>query len=410
MVHVANIDVGLKVHLGHYMQYQRDQGYDVSAITHPGRWLSEDTTILNGIFVKIIPFEPRISPLADLRTLVRLVRYFRRERFDIVHTHTVKPGLLGRLAARMARVPVVVHTVHGFYFFEGMNRAQYALYAMVEKIGSACSDLILSQNKQDIETAVRERICPPEKIHYLGNGIDLDTFNPSLISPERVLALRDELGIPPAHALIGFAARLEQDKGICEFLEAASILKSRAVKARFLVIGEVPASKRSSVSLPELLHKLNIENEVMLLGYRNDIPELLSLMDILVLPSHGREGVPRILMESAALGKPVVATRVRGNVEAVEDGVTGLLVPVRDSSALAEGIMRLLDNPGLAAEMGAHARQRALTHFDERHFFVKTDVEYRRLLEAKLGIKTDEVLKPVMSTAIKSDCEGHYEH
>lgn len=401
VVHVANMDVGLKIHLGNYMRYQLQQGYDVSAITHPGYWLKTDTTILDGIFVKIISFEKRLSPMADLRTLARLIGYFRREQFDIVHTHTVKPGLLGRLAAKIVGVPVIVHTVHGFYFYEGMSSAQYHFYATIEKLGSACSHLILSQNKQDIETAIREGICPPEKICYLGNGIDLSQFDPWQVLSEDVMALRDALGLSPQHTTIGFVGRLERDKGICEFLEAASILKSKGIKARFLVVGEIPATKRTSISPPELVRKYGVENEVMLLGYRNDIPVLLTLLDVLVHPSHGREGIPRILMESAALGKPVVATRVRGNIEAVEDGVTGLLVEARDSSALAEGILRLLQNTELASEMGRQARQWALTHFDERLFFRKTDIEYRRLLRARLGIDAGAVLKPLLSPQVE---------
>jgi len=398
VVHVANFDLGLKIHLGNYMRYQRDQGYCVSAITHPGRWLTQDTTILDGIFVKIMMFNPRISLLVDLKTLMRLIYYFRQERFDIVHTHTVKPGLLGRIAAKMAGVPIIVHTVHGFYFYEGMSSTQYRLYVLIEKLGSACCDLILSQNKQDIETAIQEKICPPEKIHYLGNGIDLSRFDPSRVSSGKIRALRDDLGIPPHQTVIGFVARLEREKGIYEFLEAASHLKSRGVKAKYLMIGASQPQKSKAVSPQGLLREYGLEEDTILLGHRDDIPQLLILMDIVVLPSHGREGIPRILMESAALGKPVVATRVRGNVEAVGDGVTGLLVPRRNGLALAEAILRLVRNPEYAAEMGRQARKRALIHFDERPFFWKTDIEYRRLLETKLGLDSSSALSPVPST------------
>jgi glycosyltransferase involved in cell wall biosynthesis len=400
VVHLANIDMGLKHHLGNYMSYQRTQGYDVSAISHPGIWLNHDTTILNGIHVKIIPFEPRLSPLADLKTLFRLANYFRQERFDIVHTHAVKPGLLGRLAAKFVGVPVIVHTVHGFYFYGEMPPWQYRLFIKIEKLGSACCHSIMSQNRQDIETAIREKICPPDKIHYLGNGIDLTKFDPNSISLEMVMDLRDELGILPNQAVIGFVARLVHEKGICEFLEAASILKSKGIEARYLVIGTPQPGKNTSVSPEKLLGEYGLGDEVMLLGYRDDVPLLLSLMDIITLPSHGREGIPRILMESAALGKPVVATRVRGNVEAVEDGVTGLLVPVRDGSSLADSILSLVQNPERAAKMGQKGRQRALTHFDERFFFWRTDVEYRRLLKARLGIDTSSTLKPIPRTQV----------
>ncbi|MGD9002261.1 MAG: glycosyltransferase family 4 protein [Anaerolineae bacterium] len=397
VVHVANIDVGLKVHLGNYMRYQRDQGYDVSGICHPGRWLTHDTTILDGIFVKIIPFEPRLSPLADLKTLTQLMRYFRQERFDIVHTHSVKPGLLGRLAARIVGVPVIVHTIHGFYFYDGMSRRQYRLFVMIEKLGAACCHSLLSQNRQDIETAIREGICSADKVHYLGNGIDLSRFDPGRIPRENVVSLRADLGIPPRQPVIGFVGRLVREKGICELAEAASILKSKGVQARFLLIGVALEGKRTAVSLETLVRRYGIGDNVVHLGYRDDIPELLSLMDIVVLPSYGREGVPRILMESAALGKPVVASRVRGNVEAVEHGKTGLLVPVRDASALADAIVSLLRDPERAADMGHQARQRALTHFDERHFFWRTDVEYRRLLRKRLAIDPSLVLEPIPS-------------
>jgi len=395
VVHVANIDVGLKIHLGNYMRYQRDQGYDVSTVSHPGRWLTHDTTILDGIPVKIIPFEPRLSPLADLKTLARLIDHFRRKRFDIVHTHSVKPGLIGRLAAKTVGVPVIVHTVHGFYFYDGMSPKQYRLFVMIEKLGATCCHSILSQNKQDIETAIHEKICSPDKIHHLGNGIDLSQFDPSRVSLERVMALQANLGILPQQPVIGLVSRLVREKGIYEFVEAASILKSKGIKARYLLIGTSQTGKKTAVSPKRLLREYKVEEEVMLLGYRDDIPELLSLMDIIVLPSHGREGIPRILMESAALGKPVVASRVRGNVEAVKDGKTGLLVPVCDAPALAEGIFCLLSDPERAAEMGRQARQRALTHFDERLFFWKTDAEYRRLLKARLAIDPSTTLKPI---------------
>jgi glycosyltransferase involved in cell wall biosynthesis len=140
---------------------------------------------------------------------------------------------------------------------------------------------------------------------------------------------------------------------------------------------------------------MGLEADVLLPGYREDIPELLSIMDIVALPSHGREGIPRILMESAAMGKPVVATKVRGILETVIDGTTGLLVPVRDPDALAAAILRIMTNRPLATALGAKARAHALQHFDEQQFFRTTDIEYRRLLNAKLKIDLSSLLEPV---------------
>jgi glycosyltransferase involved in cell wall biosynthesis len=395
VVHLSNIDVGLKIHLGNYMSYLQDQGFEVSAISHPGHWLQGDTTIFNGIRVKIIPFEPRYSPVKDFISLMSLVNFFNKERFDIVHTHAVKPGLLGRIAARISGIPIIVHTVHGFYFYPGMSTAQYRLFVMVEKLGALCCDLILSQNKEDIDTAVRENICPPEKIHYLGNGINLSRYDPDNIDRGYLRILREKLGISKQEVIIGFVARIVREKGIYEFFEAIKILKSKGIRAKYLIVGTPQINKKTTVTPEKLVRDFNIQKDVLLLGYREDIPDLLSLMDIVVMPSHGREGIPRILMESAALGKPVVATLVRGNKEIVQDQVTGLLVPPFDGPALANGILRLILNPQDARVIGENARIYALDNFDERHFFHKTDIEYRCLINERLHLDTDMLLKPI---------------
>ncbi len=394
LAHVVNFDLGLKIHIGNYLRYQREQGYDVSIVCHPGKWITRDTTIQDDIFVKVIPFEPRISPIADLQTLVRLVAYFRQERFDIVHTSTVKPGLLGRMAARLTGAPVVVHTWRGLFLHPMMSPMQYQFFANIEKFACALSDSVLSQNKEDIETAARLGICPPEKTHYLGNGIDLSRFYPGSVPAERVEALRTQLNIPAGMPVVGIVARLVREKGIFEFMEAVRLLKAQGVKARYLAVGSSQKDKISQVSPEGFLQEHGLQEDVMLLGHRDDVPDLLTLMDVLVLPSYA-EGIPRILMEAAAIGKPVVASRVRGTIEVVEDGVTGLLVPMQDAPALADGLQQILSDPARAASLGQHARQRALAHFDERRYFWKTDAEYRRLLRAKLSLDTNSMLKPI---------------
>jgi glycosyltransferase involved in cell wall biosynthesis len=394
LVHVVNFDLGLKIHIANYMRYQLDQGYDVSVVSHPGKWLTHDTTIQDGIPVKIIPFAPSITPAQDLKTLVRLINYFRKERFDIVHTSTVKPGLLGRIAAKLVGTPIIVHTYRGLYLHDQMSPFQRWFYLNIERIGTACCDVILSQNKEDIHTAITNKVCPPEKIVYLGNGIDTTRFDPSLVSTEKTTALRANLGIPPNVQVIGFVSRMVREKGVYELLQAAQMIKSSGMQVRYLTTGSSQSDKTTAVSPDMLLKQYGLEEEVMLLGHRDDIPELLSVMDVLVLPSYA-EGIPRIVMEAATFGKPVVATRARGTVEIVEDGKTGLLVPVRDARALADGILKLLNNPAEAAQMGQRARQYALQNFDERQYFWKTDAEYRRLIKAKLNLDPAPILRPI---------------
>jgi glycosyltransferase involved in cell wall biosynthesis len=392
VVHVVNSDLGLKSHLGNYMRYQVNLGYQVSAVVSPGKWLTEDTMILDDIFVKIIPLRSRISPLEDVNSLAKLIDYFHVKRFDIVHTHSIKPGFLGRLAAKLAGVPIIVHTFHGINLYEEMPARQHLLFKLVETLGCKCGDSILSQSKEDMDLAVREKICSANKLHYLGNGIELERFNPHTIKFSSVNALRSELGILPHQKVIGFIGRSEREKGVCEFIEAANLLKRQGVQAKYLIIGPQQPEKRTAVSSCELLQMCEAKEDLMFLGYRTDVPVLLSLMDIVTLPSY-HEGIPRCLMEAAAMGKPVVATRVRGIQETVLDGKTGILVPARSGIELANGISKIINNPEFQEELGRNAREYALTKFDERLFFYRTEIEYRRLIKEKLDIEADLILK-----------------
>src|SRR4029453_4026920 len=163
--------------------------------------------------------------------------------FTIVHTHTPKPGLLGQIAARLAGVPVVVNTLHGFYFHDRMHPMARRLYVLVERIAARFSDLILSQNPEDARTAVRERIAPPERIRVLGNGIDRQRFDPARVSRAKVQAARESLGIPVGVPVIGFVGRRVAEKGLPELLLAMRAVRMRRPEARLLVIGPADAEK-----------------------------------------------------------------------------------------------------------------------------------------------------------------------
>jgi glycosyltransferase involved in cell wall biosynthesis len=393
VVHLTNHEISLRIHTRNYMRYLRDQGYDVSIICNPGRFLKGDSVTEDGIFVKAIPFPHSITPLTDLKTLWALYRYFRQERFDIVHTHTAKPGLLGRLAASFARVPIIIHTIHGFPFYDEMNPRMLWLMTNIERIGALFCDSMFSQNREDMDTAVGRGICPADKLRYLGNGIDIERFHPSLVTPKLSASKRAELGLSPEDRVVGMIGRLVREKGFFEYLEAARILKARGERVKFLAIGVVHRKQGVAIDdLGALIRRYDLEDTVLFLGRRDDVPELMAALDLVVLASYA-EGIPRVLMESAALGKPAVGTDVRGTRETIVDGVTGRLVPARDPEALANAIVEMLADPARAAEMGQAARQHAEVHFDERDYFRRTDAEYRRLIETKLRLSQTYGLK-----------------
>lgn len=383
VAHIINSDIGLRIHGRHYFAYLQDRGYDVQIVCSPGKFVKGDMVTEEGIAVKAISFPPRYTPVYDLKVLVQLVRYFRKQRYDIVHTHTVKPGLLGRAAARLAGIPIVIHTVHGFHHWDDMSGLENRFFIWMERFAARFCDLLLSQNHEDIGFAVRERICAPDKIRFLGNGIDVTRFRPDAVDPAIVAVKRRELGVAPGEKLVGMIGRMVRLKGYYEYMQAARLLHERGEPIKFVAIGAAQ-DKARAISPPEMIAQYGLQDRMQFLGMRDDIPELMATMDVVVLASYA-EGIPRVLIEAAAMGKPGVGTDVRGTREVIVDGETGYLVPTRDAAALAAAISRVVADPDRAREMGRAARLRAETHFDERFYFWRTDREYRRLIEAKLS-------------------------
>ena len=397
VAHIMNSDIGLRVHAHNYFSYLRDQGYDIHIVSSPGEFVKGDTVTEEGFVVKTIPFPSRYTPVHDFKAFLQLVRYFRQQRYDIVHTHMVKPGLLGRIAARLAGTPIVVHTVHGFHYWDDMSHLENRLFIWIERLATRFCDLLLSQNHEDIEFAVREHICPPDKIRFLGNGIDITRFRPDAVSAAAAAAKRHELGVAPDEKLVGMIGRMVRLKGYLDYLQAARLLCERGERIKFLAIGATQDSA-TALSPQELITQYELQGRLQFLGMRQDIPELMAAMDVLVLASYA-EGIPRVLVEAAAMGKPTVGTNVRGTREVIVDGETGYLAPPRNPAALADAISRLLADPARAREMGRAARQRAESHFDERFYFWRTDREYRRLIEDKLSAAHLRKLKQIPQEA-----------
>jgi glycosyltransferase involved in cell wall biosynthesis len=383
VVHLANIDIGFRLHGRPQMLYLKRLGYEVHGVTPPGRWIMADGPTEDGIPVKVLSYTSSArTPLRDARGLLELVWYFRTQRFDVVHTHGLKPGLLGRLAARIARVPVVVHTIHGLFFYEGMSALQRRVWAQAERIGMKLGDYALSQNREDVEVAIAMGLCRPERIGYLGNGVDLSVFDPAAIDRPAVARLRRECGVAPGEHVVCIAGRLVVEKGYLEFFQAARLIRERRRDVHFWALGAEQPDRPGS--LTDHAAAAAASQFVRFLGMRRDMPEVLTAADVFVLPSHGREGIPRVLMEAAAMGRPIVTTRVRGCREVVEHGVTGLLVPARDSRALADAILRAIDDRDGAARLGTRAQEFARRHFDENEYCKKIAYCYERLLKREL--------------------------
>jgi glycosyltransferase involved in cell wall biosynthesis len=341
----------------------REAGYDVTFCCSPGEWL--DRLRDEGFTIAALPISRNYNIISHLISFIRLVRLMRREHYDLVHAHTPVAGLIGRAAARAAGVPRVVYTAHGFYFHEGMSGPVRRLFVGLERFGGRLSDLVFVQSGEDRREAVREGVAPPEKLIHIGNGVDPTMFGRD-IHAVRIRPLREELGIGPG-PVVGFLGRLVREKGAVDFARAAALVKRSFPDAKFVIAGEPLATDRDGCreEVRAIQEDAGLGADLVLAGFRSDVPELMSLFDLFVLPSY-REGMPRTLLEAMATGLPVVATDIRGSREEVVDGETGILCPVGDPRALAVAIEKILGDPQLAASMGARGRERVLEHFDER--------------------------------------------
>lgn len=378
---VCAIDITLKVLLLAQIKTAQKSGFKVYSVCTKG----PNFDMLRGSGLKMFPvtIKRSINPLSDLAALWKMYRYFKREKIDIVHTHTPKCSLLGQLAAKLAKAPIVVNTVHGFYFHEYMKPRVRRFYIAMEWIAAKCSTMILSQNPEDIETAVELGICKRDKIKLLGNGTDLSKFDPAKFDDEFKRKKRAEIDVPSDAIVVGIIGRLAREKGYLELFEAMRNIMAKNEDVWLIIIGMEEPEKADRIS-PETFKQYGIENQTRWLGIRDDIDELLACCDIYTLPSW-REGFPRSAIEAAAMSLPIVATNIRGCRQVVEDGVNGLLVSVGNSSALASAIKMLLDDEQLRLRMGRAGYEKARREFDERRVCDIVLNTYRELLKENYG-------------------------
>jgi glycosyltransferase involved in cell wall biosynthesis/ribosomal protein S18 acetylase RimI-like enzyme len=378
VAHVATIDLTHRYLLLGQLRALRDAGYEVTAISGPGPNAKELEA--EGIRHVAWPHASRAwDPVADARAFWELVAILRAGRFDVVHTHNPKPGILGRIAARLAGVPIVVNTVHGFYATPEDGPAKRGLVLGLERLAASFSDLELFQSEEDLEWARRARVVDEVRGVHLGNGTDLSTFDPSAVESSRVEALRRELGIGPNELVVGTVGRLVAEKGYRELFAAARRIRRDLPNVRFLAVGPMEPDKADAIDRDEIDAA---SGDVVFTGFRTDTRDLLALMDVFVLASW-REGMPRSAIEAAVMGRPLVLTDIRGCREVARGGRAGVLVPPRDAVRLAEAIERLLRDADLRAGLGKAAAAGARERFDERRVAGTVLARYRGLLRGK---------------------------
>jgi len=299
----------------------------------------------NGVRILTLPELVRsIVPIQDIKAFFKLMSIFRSERPHIVHTHTSKAGILGRWAAFLAKVPVIVHTPHGHVFWGYFNKWKTSVFVFLERLTAHITDRIITLTEQEKKDHLRFAIAPDVKFAIIHSGVDLIKFSHTKVAPSE---MRKQLGISEKTFVVGTVGRLTPVKGHKYLIEAAAKVVLQKPDTLFVFLGD----GEMLTELAEMASSIGIKDHVKFLGWRPDVADVMATFDIFVLPSLN-EGMGKVLVEAMAMGKPIIASDVGGITNLVISGENGFLVPPADPEAIAERIKILFSNNTNRNEMG----------------------------------------------------------
>ena len=365
------------------IRYMMDKGFDVLVVSGPGTEL--DFLAREGIPIHPIKLTRGLAPLGDLRALVSLCRLFVRLKPIIVHGSTAKGGPLSMIAAAAAKIPIRVYTLRGLIIQLGSGVVNKVFRAL-EWFACRCASQVLAVSRSVEGIMIQEKLCAPDKIKVLGNGSSMgvdaeNRFNPGLGAKDDIDELRKQLGIPADATVLGFVGRIVRDKGVVELALAWRQLRLEYENVFLLMIG--PAEPQDPVPA-EVMQELQADPRVVIVDFAQNehMPVYYRIMHLVILPTY-REGFPNVPLEAAAMELPVLATRVTGCVDAVVDGVTGTLAPVRDSEALANAMRAYINDGAKRKAHGTAGRRRVISDFRPEMLWEAQYQEYVRLLREK---------------------------
>jgi len=360
------------------------QGVQVLLISPPGRFAGR--LVEAGFRWIALPMNRlSLNPWEEFKLLRFIIDLYRRERPDLVHHFTIKCVVYGSIAARAVGIDRRVNAVTGLgHVFTGDSLRNQFLRPLVRRLlqlaltGRLCR--LIVQNPDDFSAFADEQLLPAEKIRLIrGLGVNIERFSPRLLGAETPETTPPGPSrYPPLKVLV--ATRLLWEKGLREYVQAARLLKNSGHDVEFLLAGDPDPGNPASIQTEQLMAWRN-EGIINFLGYVDDMPGLFSRVDVAVLPSY-REGLPQCMLEAAACGLPLIATDVPGCREIVEDGINGLLIPPRNSAALAEAIAHLDRNRAQCRVLGDASRRKVLQDFDEKTILRMTLNVYREILHS----------------------------
>ena len=373
--YVGGEDVRMRIPI---LKKMIEKGYSVAAVG------CRDQSAFKGTSIPYHDYHLKrsISPLSDMFSKKELSSIFLNEKPDLIHLFDTKPGVLTPKVAKYSGVKFVVRTVTGMGYIFSSNsifiKILRPIYRLVQKRAIKYTDSVIFQNTDDKEYFEKYNLVPKDKSYLVASsGLDVSGFLSSVSNKESLSKLKEALGIKESDIIITLIARLVKDKGVVEFLKASKVL-SELPHVKFLLVG--PSSSEGSQAVTERVIS-EYDNYVDYIGPSDNVSDLLSISDVFVLPTYYREGLPRILLEAGALGLPLITTDMPGCKDVVRHNWNGLLVPTRDSEALADSIKKLINNPELRKSMGEKNPKFIKENFDLSIVANAYDKIYQNLLD-----------------------------
>ncbi len=368
IIQVTAIDMTMNNFLNPLNKVSKEKGHEVHCVCSKGPY--EEEIKSNGYYFHNISIDREINFVKNIKSIMMMVKLFKILKPDIVHVHTPVAAVLGRIAAKIAKVPTIIYSAHGFYFHEGMPSKKYKLFFNIEKyIGRYFTDYIFTQSEEDFEVAkVNNFLKNKNNYVHISNGIDIDNkFNVDKLPKSINTSLRDKYGIQKNDVVVSFIGRLVKEKGILDLLESINYLNAQNVK--FLIIGSLPQGERDTETL-KILEEYKNNKNIIFTGQVTNVNELLYMSDIFCLPSY-REGMPRSIIEAMAMKNAVIATNIRGSREEVIHGKTGYLCNTNSSKEIASCIDDLVENKDKMNEFKENGLDRARRLYDENKVIEK---------------------------------------
>lgn len=381
IAHVTPLKRSLDILLLNRLELLKSYGIQNSGLSSNEDRLKEANQTDVFHFIPANHLTRRMSPLSDFRAFIEFYHIFKKNNFDIVATYGPKPGIFARIAARLAGVPVVVHTSWGLLFTESSSYLRKSCVLAMETVASQFGDRVISVNSDDISyLEILEKIKLGKKhspVINIGNACNLDYFDPKKVAEDEIVDRRCKWGVNPDAIVVGMIGRLVEEKGCLEFIYAAEKIKKKYPNCEFIMLGRQDRNKHDAIDI-EMARQ-----HVIFPGFESNMRVAYAAMDIVVLPSF-REGFPRSLVEACAMGKPIVTTNTRGCREAVLNGENGLLVPPGDGDSLANSIQTIIANSDFRRHAEQCSREKALCEFDDRKLVKKVLRVYLEAIEDNL--------------------------